>query len=207
MSDVSTGASNMERITLVGVHHRHQVSIAEVEDAILENRPGVVAVELPSDDYLRFLEARSYLETEMKVAIITACEVGARVYLIDLRKTHLERRLRRTLGVGDSELWRALERGDIPAFYRRLQAVAPEALGRAKEVLLLEREAAMAAKLLRLAEEHPGERILAVVGHTHTRAIEEFLGNRAALGEVIRRRGLAVGEPFPLACEDVMVYS
>jgi len=197
----------MGRITLVGVHHRHQVSIAEVEDAIAEQSPGVVAVELPGDDYLKFLEARSYLETEMKVAIVTACEVGARVYLIDQRKAYLERRLRGLLKLRDGRLWEEFERGDIPGFYRRLQEVAPGSIALAREVLLLEREAAMAMKLLRLEEMHPGERILAVVGHSHREKIEELIADRRRLEEVIRARGILVEEPLPLSCEEVRVYT
>ncbi len=197
----------MGRITLVGVHHRHQMSIAEVEDAIAEQKPEIVCVELPSDDYLKFLEARSYLETEMKIAMVTACEAGAKVCLIDLRKEYIEARLRQALKLEDSKLWEEFEKGDIPAFYRRLQKLAPEKVGKAKEVLLLEREAAMAAKLLALSEKYPGSRILAVVGYTHKPTIEEFLRDAAKLSETIRKRGLHVDEPYFLDCEEVMIYS
>ncbi len=204
MCDVSICLSHMGRITLLGVHHRHQVSIAEVEDSIVERMPGAVAVELPSDDYLKFLEVRSYLETEMKVAMLTACEIGAEVYLIDLRKAHLERRLRECLKISDLRLWEGFQRGDLPAFYRRLLEIAPELIPLAKEVLLLDREAAMAAKLLRLGERY--EEVLAVVGYSHTGAIQELLANREKLREILRRRGLSVGEPFHLKCDEVLIY-
>ena len=197
----------MGRIWIVGVHHRHQVSIAEVEDAISEHRPDIVCVELPSDDYLKFLEAKAYLETEMKVAMVTACEAGARVCLIDLRKEYLESRLREVLELEDRRLWLEFERGDIPAFYRRLREVAPSALGRAKEVLLLDREVAMAAKLLHLAQEYPEDRILAVVGHSHKPAIEEFLEDRKRLRKTMETRGILVDEPLFLDCREIMIYS
>lgn len=197
----------MGRITLVGVHHRHQMSIAEVEDAIAEQKPDIVCVELPSDDYLKFLEVRSYLETEMKIAMITACEVGAKVYLIDLKKEYIERRLGETLRISDPRLWEEFEKGDIPAFYRRLLEVAPAAINKAKEVLLLDREAAMAAKLLALAEKYPESRILAVVGYSHKPAIEEFLKDRKRLSETIKKREILVDEPYLLDCEEIMIYS
>jgi len=207
LRDVSACAWNMSKIRIVGVHHRHQMSIADVEDAIAEHKPDIVCVELPSDDYLKFLEVRSYLETEMKIAMVTACEIGAKVCLIDLTKEYIERRLRETLRLKDPRLWLEFENGDIPAFYRRLREVAPASIDRAKEVLLLDREAAMAAKLLSLAEKYPGSRILAVVGYSHKPAIEEFLKDRKKLSDILKNRGILVDEPHFLDCEEVMIYS
>ena len=197
----------MGRIEMVGVHHRHQMSIAEVEDAIVEEKPGIVCVELPSDDYLKFLEAKAYLETEMKVAMVTACEIGARVYLIDLPKEYIEDRLKQVLKISDPRLWDEFERGDIPAFYRRLIEISPSSISAAKEVLLLDREAAMAYKLLKLAEKHPESRILAVVGYSHRHAIEEFLKDRGRLKKTLKKRKIHIDEPYFLDCKEVMIYS
>ncbi|GCC11624.1 hypothetical protein IPdc08_01680 [archaeon] len=62
----------MENIRIVGVHHRYQMGIADVEDAIADFKLDIVAVELPEDDYLKFPEVHSYLETEMKIAMVTS---------------------------------------------------------------------------------------------------------------------------------------
>jgi len=196
----------MKNIKIIGVHHRHQMSIAEVEDAIAEFKPHIVAVELPRDDYLKFLEVRSYLETEMKIAMVTGCEFGAEIFLIDMEKEAVERKLRKVLKIEDRKLWDEFDKGDVPAFYRRLLEISPSSIDAAKGVLLREREAVMAFNILALAEKFPESRILAVVGYSHKEAIEELLENKKGLQTVIEERGIDVDEPFFLECEEIMIY-
>ncbi len=188
----------MKNIRIIGVHHRYQMSIADVEDAIADFKPDIVAVELPEDDYLKFLEVHFYLETEMKIAMITGCESGAMVFLIDMKKEDVLRDLKEILGIEDRKLWDEFEKGDIPAFYRRLLEISPSHLKKAKKVLLKHREAVMAANILILAEKYPGSRILAVVGYSHRKEVEEL----------VKAKEFSIKtEPFFLDCEEILAYN
>jgi len=189
---------------ILGVHHRHQMSIAEVEDVIHEERPEAVCVELPPDDYRKFLEVSSYLETEMKVAMVTACDLGAEVFLVDREKSLLERRLRGIIPGGSKGLWEKFASGDIPGFLRRVRGESLD-LRAVQEVLLRERDAVIAQKISRVREGKGGA-LVAVLGASHVEGVRRFLGNPGERRAFIRERGIQPGRTFRLPCEEVFVY-
>ncbi len=179
-------------LRILGVHHRHQKSIAEVEDAIAEFQPNAVGVELSKGDYLRFLEATSYLETEMKIAMVTACEFGARVFLIDMEKEDITKELKRVIPVDDKELWLKFLEGDLPGFYRDLGRIDRKLVKKAQQVIIEIRDAFMASRAAWLNKNF--ERAMIVVGMSHIPGIQ-------------RRLPTAIPEkPIEVPCEEVEIY-
>jgi pheromone shutdown protein TraB len=189
---------------IVGVHHRHQLSIAEVEDVIHAERPSVVCVELPPDDYRKFLDARFYLETEMKIAMITACDMKAEVFLVDWEKSLLEKRLRRIIGEGSAVLWEKFGSGDIPGFLRRVREEGFDLEG-VQEILVKERDAVIAEKIS-MVEMGSGSHIVAVLGASHVDGVRGYMERPSERAAFIGERGIEVGVPFLLPCDEIRVY-
>ncbi|NOZ76159.1 MAG: hypothetical protein GXO65_00455 [Euryarchaeota archaeon] len=188
----------------LGVHHRHQMSIAEVEDVIHDERPEAVCVELPPDDYRKFLEVSSYLETEMKVAMVTACDLGAEVFLVDWEKSLLERRLRGIIPGGSRELWEKFAAGDVPGFLRRVRDEGRD-LAAVQEVLLKDRDAVIAHKIARV-EEGTGGSMVAVLGASHVDGVRRFLENPEEREAFMGKRSIQPGRVLRLPCDEVSVY-
>jgi pheromone shutdown protein TraB len=186
---------------IIGVHHRTQMSIAEVEDAITDERPDVVMVELPPDDYMKFLVVTSYLETEMKIGLISACDVGARVFLVDWEKALVEQRVRHLIGDGSPELWDKFDMGDIPGFLKRVRDEGFDLAG-VQDVLINERGAVMAEKIVSIKGKHK----MAVLGASHVEGVKGFLDNPATRARFIKERGIEVGAALELDCEEIYEY-
>lgn len=186
---------------IIGVNHRTQMSIAEVEDAITDERPDVVMVELRPDDYMKFLVVTSYLETEMKIGLITACDVGARVFLVDWEKTLVEQRIRAIIEDGSPELWDKFDLGDIPGFLKRVRDHGHDLAG-VQDILLKERDAVMAEKIASIKGEHK----MVILGASHVEGVKGFLDDPAARARFIKERGIEVGEALELECDDIYLY-
>ncbi|MFQ5887362.1 MAG: hypothetical protein ACE5HY_01560 [Candidatus Hydrothermarchaeales archaeon] len=192
-------------IRLVGVYHRYQPSMVDVEDAIFEERPGIVCVELPPDDYLKFLEVRSYLETELKVAMITACDIGSRVFLVDWEKSLMKERLERINGLGDREVLDRFEDGDIPGFLKLVRE-RTDCLNEVQEVLIHERDGVIARKISILEKRSQDGKIVGIVGHSHLKGVGVFLKHPEKLEEFLDKKEITVNEPQEVSCEEIALY-
>lgn len=179
-------------LKILGVHHRHQKSIAEVEDAIAEFLPEAVGVELSRGDYQRFLKATSYLETEMKIAMVTACEFGARVFLIDMEKEEVLKKLKDVVPVKDRELWLRFLEGDLPGFYRDLAKIDRRLVKKAQQVVIDLRDIYMASRAAWLNKNF--ERAMIVVGMSHLPGIQRRLSTASP------------EEPVEVSCEEIEIY-
>ncbi len=191
----------------MGVHHRHQYSIAEVEDAIVREMPDIVCVELPPDDYMKFLLVRFYLETEMKIAIVTACDINARVFLIDCEKEVIEKRLRKILKIKNEKAFEKFHEGSIAGFLRLVWKESEEEYKKAKEILIKERDAIMAKKIEMIKERFKNKKILCVIGHSHVNGVKKFLENGDLLENFLKKRKIVVKEPFEIDCTKIKIFS
>lgn len=189
----------------MGVYHRYQPSMVDVEDAIFEERPGIVCVELPADDYLKFLEVRSYLETELKVAMITACDVGAEVFLVDWEKALLKQRLEKIKQINYKEILGRFEDGDIPGFLKLVRE-RTDRLDEVQSILIGERDGVIAQKILILKKRSWNGRIVGIVGSSHLGAVEGFLKHPAKLEEFLNKKGITVNEPKEVSCREIALY-
>ncbi len=194
-------------IKFVGVHHRHQYSIAEVEDAIIKEMPEIVCVELPPDDYMKFLLVRFYLETEMKIAIVTACDINARVFLIDCEKEVIEKRLRKSLKIKNEKAFEKFHEGSIAGFLKIVWNENEDEYKKAQEILIKERDAIMAKKIKMLKEKFRDKKILCVVGHSHVNGIKKFLEDNSLLENFLKEREIEVKEPLELDCSEIKIFS
>lgn len=182
------------------VHHRHQYSIAHVEDEIFDKKPGVVGIELSPEDYFKFLEVTSYLETEMKVAMITACDVGARVFLIDAKKAELEKMLKEEIDIGEETIWERFWERDWAGFFRMLRDRNPRLIEKANKILINERDRIMAENLLYLENKFPEKNIIAIIGSGHLEGLREQL-------DLLKRNKIEIlNEPLEIPCEEIKLY-
>ncbi len=191
-------------IILVGVYHRYQPSMLDMEDAIFDEKPEIVCVELPPDDYLKFLEVRSYLETELKVAMITACDVGARVYLVDWEKALLRQRLKKIIPK-DNEILDMFDEGDIPGFLKLVRE-RTDGLNDIQRVLIDDRDGVIARKISMLNKRSKEDKIVAIIGNSHLAGVEEFLKHPLKLEEFLNKKGIIVREPKEISCQEIEVY-
>jgi len=206
-------------VLLIGTAHVSKESVDEVREAILEERPEIVAVELCKPRYQVLIDRRGWEETpltkllkgeqpyfflgqsflamiqrslgeqlgvepgaEMLEAIRAAQDVGAKVALVDrkiaitLRRAWSRMSLREKFRIFKELLYGFLgateeEEIDVEALKRQdVVTEMMEELGRlaprAKEVLVDERDAYIAARIRELAQQGY-KRIVAVVGAGH----------------------------------------
>lgn len=212
----------MREIMIMGTAHVSKKSVEEVERAIREFHPDVVAVELDAARFRALIEKRdvSFREVllrrrpdfliifsallaslqrrigkdlgiepgeEILRAVKVAHEIGAAVYFIDrpleitFRRLWKHMSLREKLRIffmllssflftKDIDVESMKEEENASALIEELRRISPSA----SRVLVDERDAYMAAMILKIPEDR---RVLAVVGAGHVRGIKDYLEN------------------------------
>lgn len=175
-------------VRVVGTAHVGERSRDKVREAIREETPDVVAVELDWRRYcsLRDSAERSGYGVDMMAAVREAEMQGIAVALIDrdvgvtLRRvwkaSSMMERLRMgawfvlaLLGVGGVRDVDEVLDGGVEDYVERVRGVAPGAA----EALIDERDAVMASRLVELREE--GYSVVAVVGAGHENGVQDYL--------------------------------
>jgi len=253
-------------VLLIGTAHVSRESVEEVKEAILEERPEIVAVELCKPRYQVLIDRRGWEETpltkllkgeqpyfflgqsflamiqrslgeqlgvepgaEMLEAIRAAQEVGAKVALVDrkiaitLRRAWSRMSLREKFRIFKELLYGflgATEEDEIDVEALKRQDVVTEMmeeLGRlapkAKEVLVDERDAYIAARIRELAQQGY-KTIVAVVGAGHINGLLANLSSNDTVDvaelESIPRNLLSlklVGYLIPIAFLGIFVWT
>jgi HSP20 family molecular chaperone IbpA len=185
-----------EEVVLVGTAHVSERSAAEVRDAVRDEEPDVVAVEL---DPRRYEKVRQQDDTtyggDMAAAVEEAEARGVPVALIDRELSVTLRRFWDELslfervktagavvaaflgigGVSVDEIDRAIEEDRVEGYVDELREFSP---GGAR-VIIDERDAYMASRLLELEG-----KVVAVVGAGHEDGIRRYLENPGEIPDV-----------------------
>lgn len=176
-------------VRVVGTAHISSTSASRVREVIREERPDVVAVELDRGRYERlreFADKRGY-GVDMRAAVEEAERLGVPVALID-RDVHVTaRRLWNAMSLfervkmafslvaaflglaGVRDVEEVLENDGVEEYVERLRDLSPGAA----EVLIDERDAVMAGRLVDLRER--GLDVVAVVGAGHERGVRSYV--------------------------------
>ena len=126
--------------------------------------------------------------------MITACDVGAEVFLVDWEKTLVKKRLIEIIGTNNTEILNKFEEGDIPGFLKILREKTDH-LQEVQDVLIYERDAVIAHKISRLLKRSQNNKIVGILGHSHLEGVKEFIKNPKKLDEFLKEKEIKIYDP------------